>query len=152
MFTDNVPVFNFYKLRYRRSIYLKLAAPESHTFYTTYKRIDRLDQWGSDCIHHVFWYKLRAGVAYQETGCEPQLVLDFMSALVHSSLRVPFDWPSRKKEARQYLEKPDIIKNTDLETIQKLVTTFIRRDRFSGGHFEMSMFIWHLYENIEAPS
>ena len=72
---------------------------------------------------------------YQGTGREPQLVLDFMSALIHSGLQNPFDWPSWKKEARQYFENPDLIKSTDLETIQKLVTTFIRQDRFSGGHF-----------------
>lgn len=72
---------------------------------------------------------------YQETGREPPLVLDFMSALIHSGLQVPFDWPSWKKEARQYFENPEIIKGVDLETIQKLVTTFIRQDRFSGGHF-----------------
>ena len=72
---------------------------------------------------------------YQETGREPQLVLDFMSALIHGGLQVPFDWLSWKKEEKQYFENPDLLKSADLETIQKLITTFIRQDRFSGGHF-----------------
>ncbi|MBM7662836.1 hypothetical protein JOC85_003647 [Bacillus mesophilus] len=44
-----------------------------------------------------------------------------------------FDWPSWQDEAQKYIEDKTLIKEADIETIQKLLTTFIRKERFASG-------------------
>jgi hypothetical protein len=50
-------------------------------------------------------------------------------------VQIPFDWPVWKVEAQLYRENPALIADADLAMLQKLLTTFIRQDRFSGGYF-----------------
>jgi hypothetical protein len=50
-----------------------------------------------------------------------------------SFIMAGFDWPSWQEEAVKYFEDKSLIESADLETICKLLTTFIRKDRFSSG-------------------
>lgn len=46
-----------------------------------------------------------------------------------------FDWAEWRQEAQSYVDDPEKLKSADLATIQKLLTTHVRLDRFNGGHF-----------------
>ena len=45
-----------------------------------------------------------------------------------------FDWPERQNEAKRFFEVPGRLGASDIATIQKLLTTHVRKDRFFAGH------------------
>jgi len=45
-----------------------------------------------------------------------------------------FDWPERQNEAKRFFEVPGRLGAPDIATIQKLLTTHVRKDRFFAGH------------------
>ena len=47
----------------------------------------------------------------------------------------PFDWSEFQDEAIGYFENPTRLETADLETIRKLLTLHVRKDRFCDGHF-----------------
>lgn len=59
---------------------------------------------------------------------------DFLQALYDRGWILDFDWPSWQREAKLYLDSPDRLRNADIPTIQKLLTTHARKDRFCEGH------------------
>jgi hypothetical protein len=44
-----------------------------------------------------------------------------------------FDWIAWEDVAKRYAQEPGLIATADLETIQKLLTYSVRKDRFYGG-------------------
>jgi O-acetyl-ADP-ribose deacetylase len=58
----------------------------------------------------------------------------FIKGLYRENLVIDFDWVAWKDEAAKYLENPSQIESADLETLQKLITTHVRADRFNSGH------------------
>ncbi len=46
----------------------------------------------------------------------------------------PFDWPAWADAHRGDLRSDEFIQNAGLETIVKLITIYIRSDRFNDGH------------------
>ncbi len=46
----------------------------------------------------------------------------------------PFDWSKWQKEAGEYVDNPDAVASADLGTIQKLITTHVRKERVCCGH------------------
>ena len=61
-------------------------------------------------------------------------VMAFYRAFDESGLFIRFDWPSWQKEAARLYDDPSLIDQADLETIRRLLTTHIRKDRFCEGH------------------
>ena len=59
---------------------------------------------------------------------------EFIAALYQNGWIADFDWPSWQDQAIQYVESPERIASADLETIRKLLTTHVRKDRFCEGH------------------
>lgn len=60
----------------------------------------------------------------------------FLSILRNEGFVVPsFDWARWRDEAQGYVDTPEQLESADLATIQKLLTTHVRLDRFNGGHF-----------------
>lgn len=49
---------------------------------------------------------------------------------------VIFDWPSWREEARRLVEEPGALGCADLDAARKLLTTYIRQDRFIEGSLE----------------
>ena len=45
-----------------------------------------------------------------------------------------FDWGEWQGEAQEFALNPALVAEIDLETVCKLLTTHVRRDRFCGGH------------------
>lgn len=61
-------------------------------------------------------------------------VTAFVQALHQEQFITPFDWVSWAEEARRYTEGGDAaLATADLETLRKLLTTYVRADRFSTG-------------------
>ena len=56
----------------------------------------------------------------------------------------PFDWTNWQDEAGRYVDNPDAVAGADLETIQKLITSHVRKERFCEGHLSGMFECGHL--------
>lgn len=63
-----------------------------------------------------------------------EAVSQFQQALYNNGWIKPFDWGAWQETAREYVENPGKIESADAETIQKLLTTHVRKERFCEGH------------------
>ena len=61
-------------------------------------------------------------------------VVRFIRALYDNGWIVDFAWTEWQREAKRYWNDPGLIGEADLDVIQKLFTTLVRRDRFVDGH------------------
>ena len=60
---------------------------------------------------------------------------EFLQALyTHGWIMLDFDWPHWQEEAGKYWNTPELVEGADLETLRKLLTTHVRKDRFCEGH------------------
>lgn len=58
----------------------------------------------------------------------------FVEALYREQFIVPFDWGAWAEEARRYAEGGEAaLATADLTTLRKLLTTYVRADRFTAG-------------------
>jgi hypothetical protein len=89
--------------------------------------------------------KFSAGAWKIEEGNFPsftfdEMVMEFVQVLYdHEWVNPNFDWTEWQESAKQYVDSPEMIESADTMTIQKLLTTHARADRFCEGHLE-SMF------------
>jgi hypothetical protein len=63
----------------------------------------------------------------------------FQQALYDNGWIEPFDWSEWQEVAATYIDSPKLLASADAQTIRKLLTTHVRRDRFCEGHLA-SMF------------
>ncbi|MEX1027239.1 MAG: DUF6508 domain-containing protein [Candidatus Paceibacterota bacterium] len=69
-----------------------------------------------------------------------EAVLEFIQVLYDNDWVTPqFDWTEWQESAKKYIESPEKVESADAVTIQKLLTTHARADRFCEGHLA-SMF------------
>lgn len=68
-----------------------------------------------------------------------QEVYEFIDALHEFGWITPFNWGSWTDQAKRYVDDPEALSTADVETLQKLLTTHVRQDRFCDGHL-LSMF------------
>ena len=69
-----------------------------------------------------------------------EIVMDFIQVLYNNDWVTPqFDWTEWQESAKQYIESREMVESADAVTIQKLLTTHARADRFCEGHLA-SMF------------
>jgi hypothetical protein len=61
-------------------------------------------------------------------------VSQFEQALYGNGWITPFDWGAWQETAREYVKNLEKIESADAETIQKLFTTHVRKERFCEGH------------------
>jgi hypothetical protein len=62
-------------------------------------------------------------------------LLDRISrAITDSGLTVKFDWPGWQGEAERICGDPETLKGADLETVRKLLSLHLRKERFCEGH------------------
>lgn len=83
--------------------------------------------------------KFQAGELVMKQGQLPywdydNSIIKFIKALYDNGWIVDFDWTEWQQEAKQYWSNPETIKEADIDTIQKLLTTHVRKDRFCDGH------------------
>lgn len=58
----------------------------------------------------------------------------FIQALYDNGWVESFDWGEWQETAKQFVDQPELLASADLETIRKLFTTHVRKDRFCEGH------------------
>ena len=58
----------------------------------------------------------------------------FVHELYENDWVKPFNWGEWQGEAEKLVNDPELIKTTDVETIEKLFTTHVRKNRFCEGH------------------
>ncbi len=86
-----------------------------------------------------------AGTWISEPGTFPwfkfdEVVMEFIQVLYGNDwVTRQFDWTEWQESSQQYIESPEKVESADTETIQKLLTTHTRKDRFCEGHLA-SMF------------
>jgi hypothetical protein len=69
-----------------------------------------------------------------------EVVMDFHQALYdHGWVTPAFEWMEWQGAAKEYVDSPEKVERADAATIQKLLTTHSRADRFCEGHLA-SMF------------
>ena len=69
-----------------------------------------------------------------------EVVMEFIQVLYDNDwVTQQFDWGEWQESSQQYIESPEKVESADTETIQKLLTTHARADRFCEGHLA-SMF------------
>ncbi|MEQ9453180.1 MAG: DUF6508 domain-containing protein [Phycisphaeraceae bacterium] len=61
-----------------------------------------------------------------------------------AGLVVPFDWGSWQDEAARLTNDPQALSRAALPTLQKLITTHIRKERFCEGHLNAILASGHL--------
>jgi hypothetical protein len=62
------------------------------------------------------------------------LLSRIMSAIQHSGLKLKFNWGAWQDEAHRICYEPGLLEKADLETIRKLLTMHLRKERFCEGH------------------
>jgi len=80
-----------------------------------------------------------AGEWHIEEGVMPDFELSpcmsrFIQIAYDGGFVGPFDWTRWQDEAGRYVDNPEAVARADLETIQKLITTHVRKERFCEGH------------------
>lgn len=61
-------------------------------------------------------------------------VYDFVRTLYEQGIIYVFDWTSWKEEAERYQADPRTLEDANLLTLRKLLTTYVRADRFNEGY------------------
>lgn len=74
-----------------------------------------------------------AHAAYLETGFDPANVNEFGSAVAQSGFILQFDWPSWTSSIGKTLDADGDFSNTGVEDLRKLLTSYVRANRLSGG-------------------
>jgi hypothetical protein len=54
--------------------------------------------------------------------------------ILESGLKHPFNWGAWQDEAERICYEPGLLEKADLETIRKLLTLHLRKERFCEGH------------------
>jgi Family of unknown function (DUF6508) len=84
-----------------------------------------------------------------EKGVFPYFTLSreanaFYKALYDNGWIIPFDWVSWQDEAVQYVNDTSLLEEADLETLRRLLTTHVRKDRFCDGHLDCMFECGHI--------
>ncbi len=61
-------------------------------------------------------------------------VNEFVKALYDQNIAYSFDWISWEPEAEKICNNLEKLKSADLDTLRKLLTLHIRKERFCNGH------------------
>jgi O-acetyl-ADP-ribose deacetylase (regulator of RNase III) len=71
-------------------------------------------------------------------------VNQFIHTLYQEGLVIQFDWTIWQEEAGEFINNPEQVQTAALETIQKLLTTHVRKERFCSGHLAHTIQTGHL--------
>jgi hypothetical protein len=81
--------------------------------------------------HHI---EKRGDVLCDGGATNAAPIMAFSRAFDESGLSIRFDWPDWQGEAARLSADSSLMDRADLETIRRLLTTHIRKDRFCQGH------------------
>lgn len=86
---------------------------------------------------------------HTEEGTIPMYIFSnqasaFMRALYDNGWIISFDWGEWQNEAAKLVESPAGLESADIETVRKLLTTHVRKERFCEGHLSAMHSCGHL--------
>lgn len=70
----------------------------------------------------------------------------------HGFILKDFAWPDWQYHAQLYVSDPSALETADLETLCKLLTTHVRKDRFCDGHLAQMFECGHLTQILRRMS
>ena len=59
---------------------------------------------------------------------------EFVETLYGEGFIIDFDWPGWQDQAERFYSNPELLKTADIVTIQMILTTHTRKERFCDGH------------------
>jgi hypothetical protein len=128
---------------------LEPAEPEAKAFSQTQcidALLDFLPKFESDGASAGEWSPVET-----RDGCTTMPSFDmspelsgFMHALYRYGWIAKFDWGEWQDEAARLVESPEALASADIETIQKLLTTHARKERYCEGHLAAMFKCGHL--------
>ena len=68
----------------------------------------------------------------------------FIQVLYQGNLVIDFNWIAWRDEAEQFVNDPERLQTANLATLQKLLTSHVRADRFCSGHFAQMIQTGHI--------
>ncbi|MBD2253389.1 hypothetical protein H6G14_19105 [Nostoc parmelioides FACHB-3921] len=68
----------------------------------------------------------------------------FITALYAGNFVISFDWTNWQDEANRFVTNPELLNLADISTIQKLLTSHVRKERFCSGHLAQMIDNGHL--------
>jgi O-acetyl-ADP-ribose deacetylase (regulator of RNase III) len=71
-------------------------------------------------------------------------VEQFIQTLYQEGLVIQFNWTTWQQEAGEFINQPERVQTADLATIQQLLTTHVRAERFCSGHLTHTIQTGHL--------
>ena len=89
-------------------------------------------------------YQVHAEVTTLEPFSYAPEVHQFIQTLYQTGFFIQFDWTTWQQEAEDFVRHPEQVQTADLETIQRLLTTHIRADRFCSGHLAHTIHAGHI--------
>jgi len=79
-------------------------------------------------------YQVHVEVATLEPYIYATEVEQFIKTLYQEGFVTQFDWTNWQQEAEEFVNHPECLQTAQMETIQKLLTTHVRAERFCSGH------------------
>lgn len=89
-------------------------------------------------------YKVDVAVSPLDPYSYVAEVDQFIQTLYQEEFVIQFAWTDWQQEAEAFIQHPERVQATDLETIQKLLTTHVRAERFSSGHLAQMIQTGHI--------
>jgi len=77
-----------------------------------------------------------------------EIVTRFKRVLYDNGFIQPFNWPAWK-EGDRFITHPALLKQTSLQTLRKLLTTHVLKERFSEGHLLAMLRSGHIYQILK---
>jgi hypothetical protein len=71
---------------------------------------------------------------FEAENINPDEIYSFMQVLYDNDIIYSFDWPAWEDEAEKLYENPKALASADRDTLRKLLTVHVRKDRFCEGH------------------
>ncbi len=68
----------------------------------------------------------------------------FIQTLYQERFVIQFDWTAWQKESEEFIDYPERLQIAQMETIQKLLTTHVRAERFCSGHLAHTIQTGHI--------
>ena len=80
------------------------------------------------------FFTVAAGAGVLDPYVYSPMVQKFVDALYKNNFIRSFDWRQYQNVAKKYMEDGNIVEKADLETLLKLFTIHVRKERFQSGH------------------
>jgi hypothetical protein len=79
-------------------------------------------------------YEIQTEPLTLDPFCYSQEFHRFITTLYQENFVISFDWVSWQNEANHFITYPELLTLADISTLQKLLTTHVRKEHFCSGY------------------